>query len=150
MPFDRLVRAVDAWAQRNPGVMVFGQIGESEFVPTAMQWASVLAPDAYLQYVEQCDVLIGHAGMGTVITAAEYGKPLLVMPRRGGLRETRNDHQVATAKWLAERPGIRVAQDESEVARELDGMLAAAVPVAIAGAATDDLIVAVRHFIEVC
>lgn len=148
MPFDRLVRAVDSWAQKNTEVEVFGQIGDAAYVPSAMQWAKVLAPDDYLRRVGGCDFLIGHAGMGTVITAAEYAKPLLVMPRRGALRETRNDHQVATAKWLGDRAGIWVAADENEVGPMLDKMLSAVGPLAIAKAAADEMIIAVRRFIE--
>ncbi|MRR49951.1 MAG: glucuronosyltransferase [Rhodocyclaceae bacterium] len=148
MPFDRLVCAVDAWAQRNPGVEVFGQIGETDYVPVAMQWAKVLPPDTYLKHVTECQFMIGHAGMGTVITAAEHGKRLLAMPRRGSLRETRNDHQVATAEWLGTRAGIRIASDENAVARELDQMFATDAPLSGSGEASPELIAAVRRFIE--
>lgn len=152
MPFDRLVRAVDEWAQRHPDVEVFGQIGKTDFVPAAMKWVKVLAPDEYLRYVGGCDLLVGHAGMGTVITAAEYGKPLLVMPRRGNLRETRNDHQVATARWLTMRPGIVVAMDASELVVALDRMserpLVGDNQRTNAEATAEGLIDAVRRFIE--
>lgn len=148
MPFDRLIRAVDRWAQRNPEVQVFAQIGNTDLVPEAMQWAKTLPPDEYHRKVVACDLLIGHAGMGTVITAGELGKPLLVMPRRGNLRETRNNHQVATAKWLATRAGIRVAMDEDELMVELDRTRPAAMQPFAASKVAGELIDALRHFIE--
>lgn len=148
MPFDRLVRAVDDWASAHPGVDVLAQIGETDYVPKAMRWVKVMAPEIYLEHVDACDFLIGHAGMGTVITAAERGKPLLVMPRRGHLRETRNDHQVATAHWLAERPGLIVAMDEGEMPTRLAAMLAQGEHEKASDSATNQLVAAVRAFIE--
>jgi len=148
MPFDRLIRSVDAWAQRNPEVPVFAQIGDTEFVPVAMQWVRLLSPDDYQRAIDACDLLIGHAGMGTVITAAESGKPLLVMPRRGNLRETRNNHQVATAGWLSGRTGIRVAMDEDELVAELDRARCAALQPVRDSAAAGELIDTLSRFIE--
>ena len=46
--------------------------------------------------------IVAHAGMGTILTALEIGKPLLVMPRRAALGEHRNDHQLATARRFAD------------------------------------------------
>lgn len=148
MPFDRLIRSVDGWAQRNPEVPVFAQIGNTDFVPVAMQWVKLLSPDDYQRIIAACDLLIGHAGMGTVITAAESGKPLLVMPRRGNLRETRNNHQVATAGWLSSRSGIRVAMDENELVAELDRARSATLQPVRDSAAAGELIETLRSFIE--
>ncbi len=148
MPFDRLVRAVDDWASIHQNVDILAQIGETDYVPKAMRWVKVMAPEIYLEHVDACDFLVGHAGMGTVITAAEHGKPLLVVPRRGHLRETRNDHQVATARWLAERPGIRVAMSEDQLPDQLEAMLAGSVRGIASNDATNQLIAAVRAFIE--
>ena len=51
--------------------------------------------------------IVAHAGMGTILTALETGKRLLVMPRRAALGEHRNDHQLATVSrspsWAASR-----------------------------------------------
>jgi len=58
--------------------------------------------------------------MGTIITALELDKPILVMPRRGDLGETRNDHQLATARRLHALGLIEVALDEAELRSRLD------------------------------
>ena len=64
--------------------------------------------------------MIAHAGMGSIITALELGKPIMVMPRRASLGEHRNDHQVATAKRFAEQGRIMVAFNEKELVDKLD------------------------------
>jgi len=120
MPFDRLVKSVDAWAMRNPSATLFAQIGKSDYRPQAMEWVHLLGPEKYRERFLEADLIISHAGMGTVITAADYGKRLIVMPRREGLGETRNDHQIATAKWLPDHFGICVAMDDADMMRALD------------------------------
>ncbi|WP_284620321.1 glycosyltransferase [Aquabacterium humicola] len=114
MPFDRLIRALDGWAARHPAVGVFAQIGDSPLQPQHIESCRVLAPEEFRGRVAAARVIVAHAGMGSVLTALEFGKPLVLLPRRGELRETRNDHQVATARWLASKPGIEVALDEAE------------------------------------
>ena len=60
-------------------------------------------------------LVVAHAGMGSIFTALTLGKPIVILPRRGDLKETRNNHQVATARWLSKRPGVFVANNESEL-----------------------------------
>jgi UDP-N-acetylglucosamine transferase subunit ALG13 len=101
MQFDRLVMAVDRWAAKNADVEVLAQIGGSQYRPMAMRWVELLPPNDYVRAFTNAEVVVAHAGMGTVISAAEHMRPLIVMPRRGDLRETRSDHQIHTARWLS-------------------------------------------------
>ena len=45
--------------------------------------------------------------------AAEAGKPIVLFPRRASLGETTTDHQLHTAGWLKDRPGVFLAEDEN-------------------------------------
>ncbi len=124
MPFDRLVRTIDVWAEACSRSDVFAQIGPSEYRPRRIEWTRFLEPLAFRERVQGADLLVAHAGMGSIITAMEIGKPILIMPRRGDLCETRNDHQIATAERLRGRAGIEVAMDEVELERILEGLVA--------------------------
>lgn len=123
MPFDRLVRAVDEWCRdRNRGD-VFGQIGDpgpEGYLPSHYEYKLFIEPDEYERRFLQAELIIAHAGMGSIITALTLPKPILIMPRHGSLKETRNDHQVATANRFASRPGVEVAVDEMELGPALD------------------------------
>ncbi len=121
-PFDRLIRAMDAWAAANPGREMLAQIGDGGFEPAHMPWVRRLERRDYLAAVARARLVVAHAGMGTVITAAEHGKPVVLLPRRWHFGEHNNDHQADTAAWLRTRPGIRVAEAEDELA----GCIAAA------------------------
>lgn len=120
MPFDRLVGAVDRWAERCESADVFAQIGDAGLVPRHMAHTRFLSPRDYLQEVERATVLVAHAGMGSILTALEHGKPIVVMPRRGDLAETRNDHQLATAKAFCERGCVAAVYSDRDLAAVLD------------------------------
>lgn len=114
LPFDRLVRAVDGWCARSDNHDVFGQIAGG-YRPRHFAWSPFVEPEEFDRRFADADLVVAHAGMGTVISALTFGRPLLMLPRRASLGEHRNDHQVATARQFANRPGIHVAEDEMQV-----------------------------------
>lgn len=118
LPFDRLISTVDEWA-KDAGQEVRAQIGKTKFVPRYMQHQQSYPPDQYRQLFESADLVIAHAGMGTIITAVELHKPMLIMPRRHERGEHRNDHQLATAKRFSHLSIVSVAWDENELTSHL-------------------------------
>lgn len=126
-PFDRLVRAVDDWWGAVPRTRdLFGQItarGPDSYTPRSFDWVAKLTPEEYSRRIAEAELIVSHAGMGSIITALHTGKPIVIMPRRGHLRETRNDHQFTTVKRLGDRPGIYVAPDETRLGAVLDRAL---------------------------
>jgi UDP-N-acetylglucosamine transferase subunit ALG13 len=120
LPFDRLVAAVDDWAGRHPDVEVFAQIGPTTLVPRHMQHAPFLPPARADDLMRRSEVIVAHAGMGSVLTAQALNKPIVIVPRHAALGEHRNDHQLATASWLESRPGVIVAWEPTDVAALLD------------------------------
>lgn len=120
LPFDRLVSAVDTWAQQHPDVEVIGQIGPSSLSPSHMRSSQFLNPKEADGLFRKASLVVAHAGMGSILTALKYRKPILIVPRKAQLGEHRNEHQMATAKWLQTRPGVFVAWDTVELAKSLD------------------------------
>ncbi len=148
MPFDRLTIAMDQWAALHPEVSVFAQIGFSEYTPVNMKSVKTLAPAEFKKIMGECDLVVAHAGMGSVISACEFGKPLVLLPRKGSLRETRNDHQLASARALEPRAGISVAWEEADLASQLDQFLARDIESTSRPAQPIEFIQALRQFIE--
>jgi len=126
MPFDRLVRWVDDWAGHHPETPVVAQIGPTDLAPRHVKVTPFLDPPAFRALMTEASAVVAHAGMGTILTALELGKPVLVVPRLGKLDETRNDHQVATAERFVAEGLVRAAYDEAELVRELDRLASAA------------------------
>ncbi len=149
MPFDRMTRAIDAWAAQRQRNDVFAQIGTTDFVPTHIEWTPFLNPRQFKEKVAQAKILVAHAGMGSILSALQAGKPILVMPRRGDLRETRNDHQVATAKRFSELGSVEVAFDEQELLAKLDSIDSMTSSKTISPWASDELIAGIQTFMTV-
>lgn len=114
LPFDRLIRAMDQWAaQRHE--KIFAQIGSSAYKPNHLQFKNFLEHDEYRIKMQEAQLIVGHAGMGTIISAIEMGKPIIVMPRKASLGEHRNDHQLATARRFSSLEFVSVAFDENQL-----------------------------------
>jgi UDP-N-acetylglucosamine transferase subunit ALG13 len=148
LPFDRLVRAVDAWARERGRRDVFAQIGDGEYVPSGVEWARFLEPADFRERLAAASMIVAHAGMGSILTALELEKPILILPRRAALREQRNDHQLATAERLGERGLVHVALDEQELQRRLDQLDALCAAPRISRRASEELLTAVREFVD--
>lgn len=148
MPFDRLVRTVDEWASSRGRDDVFAQIGPSDYCATTIQCTKFLGPEEFKRRYEAASVIVAHAGTGSIIAALQMGKPILIMPRRASLRETRNDHQVATAEQFRRYPSVAVACDEKELIARLDGIADLHGRQAVGPYASLELLEAVRGFIN--
>jgi exopolysaccharide biosynthesis glucuronosyltransferase PssE len=147
MPFDRMIVAVDRWAAEAGRTDVVAQIGESELTPEALESFERVVPAEFERLCAEAELLIAHAGMGSILTALQHGTPVLVMPRRGALRETRSDHQVATAKALAAQGRVLVAMDEHELVEKLHDLGPVEASPVISADASPELIDAVGSFV---
>lgn len=120
LPFDRLICAIDEWCVHHPEVRIFGQIAAAKFYPRNFEFKKFLSPAEAEYHFADAELIISHAGMGSILTAIDYKKSILIVPRKACLGEHRNDHQIATAKRMAARPGIFVAAETEDLTRFLD------------------------------
>lgn len=116
LAFDRLVGAVDAWASGHEERVV-AQAGPDA---DGARWPSIearghMTPKEYEAQFSAARVVVGHAGIGTILSAQRFGKPLVILPRRQALGEHRNDHQMATAREVSRLKGIHIAWEAAEI-----------------------------------
>ncbi len=117
-PFDRLVQAFDEWILTNPSFCkteIVAQIGYGRYLPKNCPYVRFMPPLDYRETFERAQFVVAHAGMGTIITAVELRKPLIVMPKRATLGEQRNEHQLATVREFRKLPILQVADSETEL-----------------------------------
>lgn len=114
LPFDRLVRIVDEMADDLPQP-VLAQIGQGKYEPAHMEWRRVVPPQEFERLMASASLVVAHAGIGTLVTAERHAKSLILFPRSAALGEHRNDHQKATIRALAGRPGVGVATSADEL-----------------------------------
>ena len=100
MPFDRLVAALDQVARRDPSQGVWVQWGNAT-PPDGLQGAAFLARAELLEKMRTADVVVCHAGSGTLLDAISTGHVPVVVPRRRYLGEHVNDHQLEITEALS-------------------------------------------------
>lgn len=150
-PFDRLVRTVDRWAGHKNYNDISMQIGAGAYLPQNTKWIRSLPPDDFSNAIRNCDLMVAHLGMGSIISAMQAQKPVILLPRKMSLGEATSDHQVHGTEWLRGRPGVWIANDEREIEELLtsfiDGKLNRAIDAASPYASTE-LIDKVKNFVR--
>lgn len=114
LPFDRLVKTVDNIADKTEE-QILGQTGKSASYATRFEATEFLSPEVFNQCINDARIIIGHAGIGTVLSGLRAQKTLLLMARKASLGEHRNDHQLATAAQVKKIPGIYIIENEEEI-----------------------------------
>lgn len=146
-PFDRLVECVDRWAAANPQHEVIAQIGSGRYVPQNLTWTRWLSPDEFESRLDECLAVVAHAGTGTILQVLLKQKPLLVLPRLADLGETRNDHQIGTARHFAEEGYLMAAHDEATLECQMASIIKQGPPRTVQRAASPELLSRISGFI---
>ena len=150
LPFERLVRAVDAWAGANPGQAVFIQIGDTAYEPVHAPFARMIPMQDYRQRLRDCDLFVAHVGMGSILQELEDGKQALMLPRHREWGEHTTDHQIHTAERFGHLPGLKVVDTADDLQREMSAMLATPLSTGdtISNEASPELVAGVRDFLN--
>jgi UDP-N-acetylglucosamine transferase subunit ALG13 len=122
-PFDRLVKAIDKIAPSLNNQEIIVQNFKGTYIPEHISTTDFLAPIEFDELFEKADLIVSHAGMGTIISALTKGKKIIIVPRKVDLGEHRNDHQQATAKKIKDLGSITVLDDESKLLETINQML---------------------------
>lgn len=123
-PFTRLLSLVDELAPRFPELSFTAQTTAGHpFDARNIKVLSFIPPSAFRQHLQEADLVLCHAGIGTILNVLELEKPLIVFPRLARHHETRDDHQVATAKAFVRQGYLHMAENGTELGTLLRAFL---------------------------
>lgn len=114
-PFPRLLEAVEKIADKLPQPVVIQYGVASAPAMSNCRWVDYLGMEEFAMQVAQAQLLILHAGAGSVIHAVRAGKVPVVMPRRAALGEHVDDHQLEFALELSRLGKIVVCQQPDQL-----------------------------------
>lgn len=94
--FDRLLKIIDEMCEENilKGADVIAQIGNTNYKPRNYKSFALIGRDEFQHYMKEADLVITHAGTGSVIPPLKLGKKVIVFPRREKYKEHLDDHQL--------------------------------------------------------
>lgn len=149
-PFDRLIKAMDEIASELDGTDFIVQAFESNYKAKNFKVLNFISSSDFNLYLDKADLVISHAGMGTIISALVKEKPIIVMPRLMKFDEHRSEHQLATAKRFEALGYVNVAYDEEELKTKFlnIGLFKLKLLRIIGGDASKELVTSLRDFIN--
>jgi UDP-N-acetylglucosamine transferase subunit ALG13 len=121
--FRRLLNGVVETIDLLPRPVII-QCGRTPFHDTRCVYSPFFRLDQYNKFIQDAELLILHAGAGSVIKALRAGKLPIVVPRRKKYREHINDHQLDFAIALSKMDKIELVLETSDLKRAINNVLA--------------------------
>lgn len=93
--FPRLLDAIQRQIDKgNIKDKVIVQAGSTKYESNDMEIFDLIDRDKYAKLIEDCDLLITHGGVGSIITGLKNNKKIIAAPRLEKYKEHTNDHQM--------------------------------------------------------
>ena len=118
-PFDRLIKIMDEVALKLNDTEIVAQVFKTSYKIQNMKTLELVSPKLFDDYLNKAELIITHAGIGTIISALVSKKPIIIMPRLHKFNEHRNDHQLATARKVDSLGYVHVAYNEEELKKKI-------------------------------
>ena len=139
--FDRMMKALATL----PIADLHIQHGPAE-PPACARAYRYLSFESIVERIEAADVVVSHAGVGSILCAIRAGHTPVIFPRLRRYSETVDDHQAELAEALAIRGNVLIARTTAEFGR--CGCVGAATAGHDGGPAPRPLVEAVRETIS--
>lgn len=116
-PFDRLFRILDSLCEKGilSGKEIVAQTGKITYPIRHYRYFEFVDNETMRQYQSDADLVICHAGTGTVVGSLKMGKKVIVFPRLARFGEHESDHQLDLAREFTEEGYVLCAMDEAEL-----------------------------------
>ena len=82
---------------------VIVQAGHTKFESNDMEIFDLIDREKFSNLISECDVLITHGGVGSIITGLQNNKKVIVAPRLAKYDEHMNDHQLQITENFSKR-----------------------------------------------
>ena len=93
--FNRLLEEIDKLIERKViDEEVFAKIGASDYEPKNYKYKYFITQDEFKEKMFKADLIITHAGTGTIITALKNNKKVIAIPRLAKYGEHVDNHQI--------------------------------------------------------
>lgn len=106
--FTRLLQAIqDNIDKKVITDKVIVQAGFTKFDSKDMKIFSMMSKKEFSKLQDEADLIITHAGVGSIISSLEKGKKVIVVPRLKRYNEHVNDHQIQIAKKFKQQGYVK-------------------------------------------
>ena len=120
-PLNRLLVKLDELVEK--GVIteeIFAQTGSCTYVPKNFASASFMTKEEFEQRIAECDFVITHSGVNTIVSALKAHKKVIVFPRLLKYNEHVDDHQCQIALAFSKKEYVLFCKDENDLENQLE------------------------------
>lgn len=113
---NRLLREMDRLCGSGKIVdEVFAQKGYSDYQPLHFECIDFIDKDEFDRKIMESRLVITHSGVGSIITAIQSRKPVIVYPRLSKYKEHVDDHQLEIAEAFKKKNYVLCCNDGDDL-----------------------------------
>lgn len=95
------------------------QAGHTKYESNDMEIFDLIDRQKFGELINECDILITHGGVGSIINGLQHNKKVIVVPRLAKYDEHMNDHQLQITDNFAKEGYIIPLYENDDLAKKL-------------------------------
>lgn len=118
--FDRLLKKIDELINNKIiDEPVFAQIGVCNYRPVNYNYVDYMSQENFNKKINECSLLITHAGTGVIVNALKMGKKVIAIPRLAEYGEHVDNHQIQLIQQFDELNFIEPCYNIDELDKKI-------------------------------
>jgi UDP-N-acetylglucosamine transferase subunit ALG13 len=85
-----------------------------------MEILDLVPRDEFDKLISECDLLITHGGVGSILTGINKGKKVIAVPRLAKYNEHGNDHQLQIVENFSKKKYILAVKDMNKLGKTIE------------------------------
>ncbi len=119
--FERLLKAIDKEIEKGTiKDKVIVQAGCTKYESKNMEILDLVPREEFDRLIKECDLLITHGGVGSILTGINYGKKVIAVPRLAKYNEHGNDHQLQIVENFSKKKYILAVKDMNKLGKTIE------------------------------
>ena len=113
---NRLLQLIDEYVEQ--GLIeeeIIAQVGHSNYKPKHFKYYPFFDKEEFDDYIQKARIVITHSGVGSIITALNHKKPIIVYPRLKKYNEHVDNHQLDIARAFAKKGYILCCDENNQL-----------------------------------
>ncbi len=145
--FNRLLKKIDELIEKKVITdKVFAQIGVSDYKPVNYEYVDFMTQEEFIKKLEECNLLITHAGTGVIVNAVKREKKVIATPRLAKFGEHVDDHQIQLIQQFDELNFIEPCYELDDLEKKLKEIDKKKFKKYISN--TDEIIKSIKEFVD--
>ena len=119
-PFERLLASIEEQIEKGNIIEeVVVQAGYTKYATEKMQVFDLVDREEFVRLVNECNILITHGGLGSILTGLKNNKKVIACPRLYKYGEHMNDHQMQIVSVFAKEGYLLEYQENDDLGEVL-------------------------------